>query len=344
MSYRERNKGYQIDVVCSNTKKRFRTQIKGDENDAKLAEAHCKKGLENGKPWQEIIKELDLSRQNLSINAIYTKMKNKFNDRHSLRTAFNIVNQIGINTKVNTIDEDIIEDLVEDWQSKGNSNATCNRKLASLSKMLRYALKRHVIKSMPEIEWFAEGPGRVRYFSHQEEDRFTKLLISGGYNHFCKKVMFHNDTGLRKTEGTNIDKEKHLNGRYLTVYGSKNNTIRTIELTDRALTILKSLPNRPFVDISDEHHRKAWNYAKIKMGLEHDKEFTFHMTRHTCASRLVQKGIQIQVVQKWLGHKTIKQTLRYAHLAPHNITEARLVLENRSDPSSDVMSNKVVNL
>ena len=104
--------------------------------------------------------------------------------------------------------------------------------------------------------------------------------------------------------------------------------IRDRTLTRRAKSILVRRGNTPFINISDEYMRSAWNYGKIKLGLELDNQFTFHCTRHTCASRLVQAGIAIQVVQAWLGHKTIKMTLRYAHLAPHNFVEARNVLNN----------------
>ena len=34
--------------------------------------------------------------------------------------------------------------------------------------------------------------------------------------------------------------------------------------------------------------------------------------RHTCASRLVQRGVPLLVVKEWLGHNDIKMTLRYS--------------------------------
>ena len=46
--------------------------------------------------------------------------------------------------------------------------------------------------------------------------------------------------------------------------------------------------------------------------------------------------MSIQVVQEWLGHKTIKMTLRYAHLNNKNLVRGRDVLENIScDNNSD---------
>ena len=155
-------------------------------------------------------------------------------------------------------------------------------------------------------------------------------------------AAFANDCGGRKSEIKRINTERDIDGRMLTIAASKNNTVRTIELTDRALKILKRRPKDPFAMISDEELRKAWNFGKIKMGLQGDKQFVFHITRHTFASRLVQSGIGIQIVQELLGHKTIKMTLRYAHLAPHNKTEARMALE-RSDKSG-VKLAKVVGI
>ncbi|MBO6631600.1 MAG: tyrosine-type recombinase/integrase, partial [Psychroserpens sp.] len=43
------------------------------------------------------------------------------------------------------------------------------------------------------------------------------------------------------------------------------------------------------------------------------------MLRHTCASRLVQAGIDLRRVQTFLGHQTIQMTLRYAHLATDDL-------------------------
>ena len=157
-------------------------------------------------------------------------------------------------------------------------------------------------------------------------------MYSKGYNDVADLVAFGNDCGGRKSELKRIDQERDIDGRILTIMTTKAKAPfpRYIELTDRALKILKRRARNPFANISDEHLRKAWNFAKIKLGLQDDKQFTFHCTRHTFASRLVQAGIGITVIQELMGHKTIKMTLRYAHLAPKNKTEARQALENKS--------------
>jgi len=56
--------------------------------------------------------------------------------------------------------------------------------------------------------------------------------------------------------------------------------------------------------------------AKIK------KHVTVHMLRHTYASHLVMNGVDLRTVQELLGHKSIKTTQIYAHLAPDHLQDA----------------------
>ena len=66
------------------------------------------------------------------------------------------------------------------------------------------------------------------------------------------------------------------------------------------------------------------------VGLGDDKDVVPHILRHTCASRLVQGGIDIRRVQMWLGHQTLSMTMRYAHLASHDLEMCIPVLERAS--------------
>ena len=44
-------------------------------------------------------------------------------------------------------------------------------------------------------------------------------------------------------------------------------------------------------------------------------EYTWHCNRHTFASRLVMKGVDLRTVGELLGHRSFQMTMRYAHLA-----------------------------
>jgi len=51
-------------------------------------------------------------------------------------------------------------------------------------------------------------------------------------------------------------------------------------------------------------------------------DFTWHCLRHTFASRLVMRGVDLRTVQDLMGHKSIVTTMRYAHLAPQHQADA----------------------
>ena len=49
----------------------------------------------------------------------------------------------------------------------------------------------------------------------------------------------------------------------------------------------------------------------VEKELKIDKHITFHVARHTFATLLVQDGVSIYDISKYLGHKSINMTQRY---------------------------------
>ena len=62
------------------------------------------------------------------------------------------------------------------------------------------------------------------------------------------------------------------------------------------------------------------------------KDVTWHIFRHTYISRLVMAGVDLRTVQELAGHKDIKMTTRYAHLAPaHKLAAVDRLAEYRME-------------
>jgi len=235
-----------------------------------------------------------------------------------------IIDFIGEHRALSSFNLELMDDLISHWRSKGNSNGTINRKLSVLSKAGTYAKDRGWIDQKPKIEWQKEGKGRMRFVTPDEENDMYRVLTQMGYFQERDTFMFLIDTGMRVGELKTL-RFDDLQGNKLTIWETKADHPRTIVLTKRALDIFVS--NNGKLHLPYRRLISHWNHMKCVMGLEHDDQFIPHCLRHTCASRLVQRGVPILVVQQWLGHKTIHMTMRYAHLCPTNLEEAVKVLE-----------------
>ena len=79
----------------------------------------------------------------------------------------------------------------------------------------------------------------------------------------------------------------------------------------------------PFVDL-----KAGFALACQKAGIE---GVTWHTLRHTFASRLVARGVDIVTVQQLLGHSTVTVTMRYTHTNLDAKRNATQKLESFSD-------------
>ena len=71
----------------------------------------------------------------------------------------------------------------------------------------------------------------------------------------------------------------------------------------------------------------SFSNACKKVGID---DFHIHDLRHTAASWLVMEGSPLLEVSRLLGHKSITQTERYAHLAPESTRTLVQILEGNA--------------
>ena len=164
-----------------------------------------------------------------------------------------------------------------------------------------------------------------------EETKVVATLRRWGRTDERDLVVFLVDTGARLSEALRL-RWRDVSGPWVTFWDTKNGAARTVPLTSRLATILKTRratsPASPFPLTYRRIHR-AWRQVRRHLGLSADRDFVIHALRHTCASRLAQGGADLGLIKEWLGHKTLAMTLRYAHLSAMNLVPLARLLEAR---------------
>ncbi|HEY6337119.1 MAG TPA: tyrosine-type recombinase/integrase [Candidatus Sulfotelmatobacter sp.] len=209
----------------------------------------------------------------------------------------------------------------EEWKP-----ATQNRYRSLLSLIYRLGIQNGKVQSNPArlVRQRKEENARIRFLSSEEEQSLRKVIRQDCLYREAELDVALN-TGLRRSEQycllwDCVDFER----RQLTVQRSKNGEIRHVPLNDVAIAALRTAEKykngSPFVFLNSDGVRlrspRFWFEAAVQEAKL--RNFTWHCLRHTFASRLVMKGVDLRTVQELMGHKTISMTVRYAHLAPQH--------------------------
>ena len=232
------------------------------------------------------------------------------------------------------IDEIAINRLGIALTGKGLTQATLNRYRSHIRRLLNVAHRKwREIDRVPYIQNTKEVPKRFKVYSPAEE----KLILSMPHPEFVDLSVILFDTGLRLGEALRLTKgEVDFTTNLITVWSdaTKGEKTRSVPMTARVHALLEHR-TLPFM-FKDEHEvERIWKRFKQQQGIT-DGGWVIHAMRHTFASRLVRKGIDLYTVKELLGHSTITVTERYAHRTPPNCKRRWRSLIVRRPPGENI--------
>ena len=118
------------------------------------------------------------------------------------------------NIEVSEVTTATIDELKQKLFATGVAEGTIDRTMTSISKLLKYAHRRHELYGdfkMPYIEYCNPDNARDRYMSEEEELEMIKWYQHKGWNDLLDFNLFALDTGMRKGEGLRFKvKQVHL--------------------------------------------------------------------------------------------------------------------------------------
>ncbi|MEL6106720.1 MAG: tyrosine-type recombinase/integrase [Planctomycetota bacterium] len=66
---------------------------------------------------------------------------------------------------------------------------------------------------------------------------------------------------------------------------------------------------------------------QITKELDFGKKVSAHTLRHSYSTHLLEAGVNLKAIQKFLGHKSLQTTMVYLHLTETGEADARQILE-----------------
>ena len=161
---------------------------------------------------------------------------------------------------------------------------------------------------------------------HRELDRCAPPTARPSRRRQADIVRLLLATGCRRNEIVRLQ-WREVDGAVLDLADGKTGP-RKVFLNAQARAVVERQPRTesPYVfpSASDparpaDNCLKLWYEARKRAGLE---DVRLHDLRHTFASHAVMQGVPLPVVARLLGHRNVRMTLRYAHVADKDVEAA----------------------
>ncbi|MEM9859930.1 MAG: tyrosine-type recombinase/integrase, partial [Bacteroidota bacterium] len=220
-----------------------------------------------------------------------------------------------------------LQKLIEFLNHKGTQNipALSLRQLKLNTREITYLTTEEITQLYQTVEKSQQESPTLKYQALFARD---KAMLTVYYS--C---------GLRKNEGVHLElNDINLDTRRLHVRKGKNYKERLVPLSktstqylqdyiyDHRPVLLKDKrESRLFIGYSGKPMQGQALYRRFKLLLLtvenptlQQKELGLHSLRHSIATHLLQAGMALQKIQRFLGHSSLESTQRYTHLVSHD--------------------------
>lgn len=250
-------------------------------------------------------------------------------------------------TSCTDVDYTKIREYIHFIQRFDYKKTTISRKIASLRTFYNFLYRERLVDSNPAMNLTApKRPKSLpKFLTPDEVEKILNGVKIDTPTGFRNKTILELlwATGMRVSELSGLNFENlNLDNNEITVFG-KGAKERIVLVSQRAKTYLQRYietarpliakgfappatdDNSPvFINntgyrLQNKTIRKAIN--DVVNSIELPKKVTPHMFRHSFATKLIENGADLRVVQELLGHASISNTQIYTHVSTQHLKE-----------------------
>ncbi|MEQ8908160.1 MAG: tyrosine-type recombinase/integrase [Vicingaceae bacterium] len=230
----------------------------------------------------------------------------------------------------------------------GLSNHHINSHIQTLYKFYEF-LKHKGVNGIPpvtlkQLKLEERSPTVLTQAEVKELYEVAKHGLHGDKNHYLREAISARDRalltifyacGLRRNEGANVKTaDINFDRRFIHVKHGKGYKERLVPFSKssseylqdyiynfRSLLLKEHNPSHLFIGLRGKPMTGDSMYKRLKVLVLftdnpelHQKEIGLHTLRHSIATHLLQNGMDLQKIQRFLGHSSLETTQIYTHL------------------------------
>lgn len=254
----------------------------------------------------------------------------------------------------------ITDEVIEQWKTEQTGEPkTVNNRLAVLSRVLHVAEEWKLIAKAPTIRTveqpdpdfdfldFDEAKALVANCDRPRLRMAVVSVLNAGYRNGEFRVLQWPDLDIERGVSTvrrndwrgSIGTPKHGRTRHVPINAGYREALKEWQHR-RSLWVFDGAEVGGYM--SEREEITPLLSAAKRAGL--GRRVTWHTLRHTFASHLVMRGASLYAVSQLLGHRDVKVTQRYAHLAPAHAAQAVALLDCQNSVNEQLATPEVLGI
>ena len=245
---------------------------------------------------------------------------------------------------ITAINHLIIQNYFSSLYTQNISSTTISRKLSSIKSYGKYLAKYHNIDiTFLQLITLPKKRKNLPEYLHEDELNIILNMPTNTFLEIRNLLIVHllYSTGLRLSELTNLkvnDYTKEENIFHILGKGKKERLVifsnKSKELIE--LYLKHRISSSPYLLLNKNNEKLTNRGVEFiltnisKQYLGHTKLHP-HMLRHTFATKLLNKGMDLRNLQELLGHDSLNATQIYTHVAKKELLELYTTYHPRSD-------------